>query len=307
MRNIFGRVGVFTALMVVLWAYNLQAECNFELLDPIAFAHKGIRVGDAETNQVDNVIQGCVSKEQLTALLNTNISNPKIDDSAFYFLSGKDEKRIKIKNCNEYIAAIKNGMTAKTEVDTTNEIAFHKTCGVLSALSGSIPYKHDYIKDRNHLSEGALSVIFLHAPEEFGIPYKTLLTEGEKEMNFDEYLKSPEGKFKLIEKKFDTPVRLYLETWYGGSEEDESGFWLELHIIAKGDFNKDGYADYLIYFHKVANRGKWFEPGFALLSSKDQSQKLYEVYSRDFTCVYKNKKYVCSNPDKFLPSWSTIE
>jgi len=290
-----------------LQPFNLHAECNFVLLDPISYAFKGIRVGDADTKQVEKVVKGCVSKDQLAELFNTNISNPKIDNSMFYFLSGKDEKRIMTKTCNEYNAAIKKGMTAKTEVDSTNEIAFHKTCGVLNALSNSKEYKNDYIKDRDGLSLGALSVIFLHAPDEFGIPYKELVPEAEKEANFEEYLKSPEGTFKLIEKSFGVTEKMYLETWYGGSEEDESGFWLELHIIAKGDFNKDGYADYLVYFYKAANRGKWFEPGLVLLSSKDQSHKLYEVYGRDFTCVYKNNKYVCSTPKEFLPAWSTIE
>jgi hypothetical protein len=157
-----------------------------------------------------------------------------------------------------------------------------------------------------------LPVIILSAP--FGEPIERLIADSEKELNFSNYLKGSEehlgdAYLRVEEVAGASREELYLRTWYGDSEEDGNGFFLELFIVAKGDFNKDGYSDYLVYFVKAANRGFWFDTGFILLTSKDESNKLYDVYGSDFVCEYKDKKYVCSDPSKGKPpsAWSPFE
>ena len=311
MRNMVARTVVLAALMIVLAPYKVLAKCDFIIYEPFVFEFKGMRVGDADVLGADNVLKGCLSKKKLKGLQDILVVNTKSDDAKFFFLSGDDGKRIKVTTCKEYMSAMEKGMTAKTLEDQNYERVFHKTCGVLDALLNSTRYKHDYIEARKGLSVKSLPVIFLNAP--FGLPYDKLIADGEKETSFEDYIVSMKGmtnKFELVEKKRNAPPELILDAWYGDSDEDGHGIWLELFVIAKGDFNKDGYADLLVYFYKSANRGYWYEPGFALLTSKDPSNKLYEVYSRDFVCKYnKDKKYVCENPtkDMVFPSWSTIK
>jgi hypothetical protein len=310
MKNMFVRTILLAALTIALLPFNVQANCDFVLYEPFVFEFKGMRVGDADVFGVDNVLQGCMSKKKLRGLQDVLVVNTKGDDSKFFFLSGDDGKRIKTKTCKEYTSAIEKGLTAKTDEDKYYNIVFHKTCGVLDALSKSTPYKHDFINARKGLSVKSLPVIFLNAP--FGLPYDKLIADGEKETSFEDYLvsmKNTTDKFELVERKRNAPPELVLDAWYGDSDEEGHGIWLELHAIAKGDFNKDGYADLLVYYYKAANRGFWFEPGFALLTSKDPSRKLYEVYDRDFMCTYKDKKYVCANPTqgKDMPTWSTVK
>jgi len=198
-------------------------------------------------------------------------------------------------------------MTVKTERDHRLELSFRRICGVLNALSNSAPFKHDYIDAKKNLSVGALPVILLSAP--MGEKYEKLVADSEKEVSFEGYLKDKNSLLSLVDKIKNNPEGTYLETWYGDSEEDGNGFWLELEIIAKSDFNKDGYSDFLVHVLKISNRGVWYDSDFILLSSKDHSKKLYDVYGNGFSCVYKDKGYVCSDSskDKALPSWSAFE
>jgi len=304
--NRFIQAGIFAMLLVVLGPYNLKAECKLFLYEPFVLSNNTLRLGDVLVPPVDNVIQGCISKNKLANLLNVTVFYLKASDSrVYYFLSGEDGKRIRTKNCNEYIAAKKKGMTPKTEYDEAVELNFINTCGALNALLNSGTFKHDYIGSKNNLSPKSLPVIFLTAPT--GIEYEKLAAECKNEVSFEDYLKGE--LFKLTENVKDNPEMTYLGTWYGDSEEDGNGFWLELQIIAKSDFNKDGYSDYLVHYLKGINRGLWFDSGFVLLSSKDNSNKLYNVYGNDFVCAYQDKDYVCSDPSKGKPAsaWSAIE
>ena len=318
MRSRISYVGFWAVLIVILWPYSLQAECDFFLYEPIVFTGGTIRIGDAMVPPVDNVIKGCVSKGEISDLFNIVISEQRRgvigNRSIYYFMSGENEDRIRTKTCGEYIAARKSGMTTKTEKDQRSELYFRKICGALNAFVNSIPFKHDHIDTKGNLSHKALPVILLYAPEHMGERYDKLVADSEKEVSFADYLNSRKDLFKVLEKAKDNPEKTYMETWYGDSEEDGNGFWLELEIIAKGDFNKDGYSDFLVHALKVTNKGAWFDSNYVIFSSKSNSSKLYDVYGNDFngnrfSCTYKDKGYVCGDPskDKTLPSWSVIE
>ena len=312
------QMGFWAVLIVILFPYNLQAACDFFLYEPIVFTGGTIRIGDAMVPPVDNVMKGCVSKNKISGLFNIIISEQQRGDrgdrSKYYFMSGENGDRIQTKTCSEYIAARKSGMTTKTERDQRLELYFRKICGALNAFANSIPFKQDHIKAKGNLSHKALPVILLSAPELMGEQYETLVADSEKEISFADYLSSRGDIFRVLEKAKDNPEKTYMETWYGESEEDGTGFWLELEIIAKGDFNKDGYSDFLVHALKVTNKGAWFDSNYVIFSSKSTSNKLYDVYGNDFngnrfSCTYKDKKYICGDPskNKSLPSWSVIE
>jgi len=323
MRNRIIQVVFLAVLMVVLLPYSsyssqAKPKCDVFLYEPIVFTGGTIRIGGAMIPPVDNVIKGCVSKNKLPDLFNIIISEQRKGDrgdrTIYFFMSGENGERIRTRTCNEYIAARKSGMTTKTERDQRLELYFRKICGALNAFANSTPFKHDHISAKNNLSPNALPVALLHAPKPMGEEYEKLVVDIEKEMSFADYLETNKELFKVIEKARDNPEKTFLETWYGDSEEDGHGFWLELELIAKGDFNKDGYADFLVHVLKVTNKGAWFDSNYVIFSSTNNSNKLYDVYGNDFTgsrfsCTYKDKSYVCGDPSKdtSLPSWSVIE
>jgi len=312
MKSRFSKAVFFVALMVVLLPYRLHAKCDFFLYEPIVFANKTIRVGDVKILPIDNVVGGCLSKNKLSGLSDIIIYDRKPGDrTVHYFMSGEDGEKIRTRTCGEYLAAMKKGMTTKTERDERLVVSFRRVCGTLNTLSNSATFKHDHIDKRKNLSPEALPVILLSAstPVGGGEPYEKLFADSEAEVNFTDYMNKEESILKVIEKIKDNPERTYFETWYGDSDEDGNGFWFELEIIAKGDFNKDGYADFLVHAVKIANKGAWYNSDFILLTSKDRSNKLYDVYGNGFSCTYKDKKYVCSDSskDESFSSWSAFE
>lgn len=311
MKNGFGKAVFFAVLMVILLPYSLHAKCDFFLYEPVVFADNTIRIGDAMVLPVDRVIGGCLSKNKLSGLSDIIIYDRKPGDrTVHYFMSGENGDRIRTRTCSEYLDALKNGMTTKTERDDRLVVSFRRICGVLNTLSKSVPFKHDYIDAKKNLSPEALPVFLLSAstPVGGGASYEKLVADSGKEVSFADYLKEKESILSVVEKVKSNPERTYFETWYGDSEEDGNGFWFEMEIIAKGDFNKDGYADFLVHAVKIANRGAWYDSDFLLLTSKSKSNKLYDIYGNGFSCVYKDKGYACSDSkDKPLSSWSAFE
>ena len=309
MKSRFIQAGFFAVLLSIFWPRALQAACDFSLIEPIVFTGDSIRIGNAKIPPVNKLIQGCTSKSKLQGLFDIVISEQRSGDKTiYYFLSGENEERVRTKTCGEYLAAIKKGMTTKTERDERLELSFRRTCGVLNALSNSIPAKYDFTDAKKNLSVEALPVIILIAPAPMGEPYEKLAADSEKEASFAGYLKDP-NLFWVVDSVKNNPKKTYLETWYGDSPEDGNGFWLELEIIAKGDFNRDGYSDFLVHALKITNKGAWFNSDFFLLSSKDNSNKLYDIYGNGYSCVYKDKKYICNDfsKDKSLSSWSAFK
>ncbi|MCL1925615.1 MAG: hypothetical protein FWF95_00570 [Syntrophorhabdaceae bacterium] len=312
MKNGFGKAVFFAVLMVVLLPYSLHAACDFFLQEPIVFADNTIRIGDAKVMPFGRTMQGCLSKNKLSGLSDIVIYDRRPGDrTVHYFMSGEDGERIRTKTCSEYLAALKKGMTTKTERDERLAISYRRICGVLNTLPKSVPFKQDYISSKKNISPEALPVFLLVAatPVGEGASYEKLVADSEKEVSFADYLKDKENVLSRVEKIKDNLENTYLETWYGDSEEDGNGFWYEMELIAKGDFNKDGYADFLVHTVKIANKGAWFESDYILLTSKSKSSKLYDVYGSDFSCVYKDKAYSCSDASKGKPlaSWSAFE
>lgn len=240
--------------VVVLWGMltsQSYGACDYYLYQPLIF-----EVGK---------IEGCINKKDLDSLLNRKVQSGSSDSDAYEFLSkgDKGDERIRVENCNQYIEAKTRGFTAYTTFDMTMESFFIKTCTVLAGLKKSSPPKKDYMNIKSYPELDKFPAFLL--PVAIQSEANELMSEGR---TFRDYVKSGDIKIKI-----NKPEK-WFSVIYGDMDKDFA-------LIAKSDFNHDGYADMLIFTASHSLSGSWRAYGYILISAREKGQKMYDV-STDF-------------------------
>lgn len=233
----------------------------------------------------DGKVEGCINKRELDSLLNRKvlIGAPPSESAAYEFLK-RDDERIRVENCNEYIEARAAGFSAFTTFDITMDSFFIRTCTVLAGLKESSPPKKDYMNIKNYPELEKFPVFLLPVSSEDEAD--ELMSASKEGRSFTDYIKSGEIRIKKSEKSF---TLIYGDT-------DKS-----FELIAKSDFTHDGYADMLIFTASHSSSGSWRAYGYILISAREEGQKMYDV-SRGFDgCRYDKSGYSCSDEYKWNP------
>ena len=270
-----------TALLIIPWVIiymvfpiDASGGCDYYLYSRLNF--------------VGHVVEGCLSKEDLLALYRKTLPNlnPK-DNNAYYFLGKFDGPRIRTENCEEYMSAIDNGLSAFSTSDIVSEANFNFTCGILNALKDSIRPEEDYIGTDDYLSLKKLPVFILPAGlEEQG---EVLRNDSGKGLSFKDYL--CDEKIELLGKD-----RLSLGVLYR-----DTGMSIGINVVAKSDFDRDGNADLFLYYFSRAEEGTWRSYGNMLMSIENTGQLLYNVQTRKGVCRYSGETYYCSGDISWDP------
>lgn len=237
---------------------------------------------------VGHKVKGCLAEKDLLPLFKKTLYNINpTDNNAYYFLSKSgDGPRIRTENCDEYISAIDNGLSAVSTSDIMSEANFNFTCGILNALKDSIRPKEDYIGTDDLLNLKKLPVFILPAGLEEQV--EVLRNDSGKGLSFKDYL--CDDTIELYGKDRQSLGVLYRAT----------GMSISINVVAKSDFDRDGNADLFVHYFARAEEGTWRSHGNMLMSIANSDQILYNVRARKGECHYNEETYNCSK-DRWDP------
>jgi hypothetical protein len=237
-----------TIFVVVLWGLltsQSYGACDYYLYQPLIFE--------------DGKIEGCINKKELDSLLNRKVQIGSSDSDAYEFLSkgDKGDERIRVENCSQYVEAKAKGFTAFSTFDMSMESFFIRTWTVLVGLKKSSPPKKDYMNIKSYPELDKFPAFLL--PVAIQSEANELMSEGR---SFRDYIKSGDIKINKSEKSFSIIYR----------DMDK-----DFELVAKSDFNHDGYADMLIFTASHSLSGSWRAYGYILISAREEGQKMYDV------------------------------
>jgi len=260
---------ILACLLCGLYPRGAHAGCDYYLYKPLQFA--------------DGKVQGCVSKKEVAAAFGRKVKIGTDQDDGYEFLSGE-----RVMNCSDYIKAKNKGLEAKSTFDKSMESFFIGTCGALAGLRGSLVPKKDYVDIKTYPALEKLPVFLL--PAYSGDEEAELLAASNQGKNLKEYTLSKKIEINKMDKN------LAFEVIY-----DDMARSFEL--VAKGDFNRDGYADLLVFTASYSRTGTFRAYKYILLTIRDNSQEMYDVRSGDEGCLYEKGSYACSSEHR----WSAFQ
>jgi hypothetical protein len=244
-----------------------HAACDYYLYKPLQFA--------------DGKVQGCVGRDGLESAFRRKVKIGTDQDDGYEFLSGE-----RVMNCGDYVKAKKKGLEANSTFDKSMESFFIGTCGALAGMRGSIVPKKDYVDIKTYPALEKFPVFLL--PAYSGDEEAELLAASNGGKNLKDYSLSKKIEIKKTDKNLA----------FEGIYDDMAR---SFELVAKGDFNGDGYADLLVFTASYSRTGTFRAYEYILLTIRDNSQKMYDVRSGDEGCLYEKGSYLCSPEHKWSP------
>lgn len=262
-------LSIFIVLLSGTFPVNPAEACDF-------YVYRALPFDGTE-------MQGCVSRRQVKAAYQRKIRLGSTEDDAYRFLFVQGEPR-KIMNCSDYIKALKNGGTPRSNFDIAMGSFFISGCGALAAMEGSVTPKKTYIHGSNFPVTDKMPALLLHG----------LVGEVEEELEKASNEGRTLGNYAAITgREADHGHKTLQVVW----EDLETAF----NLVAEGDFNRDGYNDLLLFVSTHSRTGTLRAYEYLLLSMRERNQKMYDVYSSDKGCLYGNGGYVCSPKYRWNP------
>jgi hypothetical protein len=259
----------FIFLCVVLFPFVVNAECDFYLHQTLEF--------------VDGNVKGCIKKEDINKLLTKKVEIGSSDNHEYKFLS-KGDQRINVENCNEYITGIDKGYSPYSTGDMNIESYFIKTCGALVGLKNSVKPKVNNININKYPILEKFPAVLLPA-----------VAGGEGDA-----LESASKAGKSIQDYRKNIKATYIKDYKTLNIKDDD-MDIDFQLIAISDFNKDGYADMLVFSAMGSIRGTLRGYKYYLITERNKKYKLYDILSEYDGCMNENSKYTCSSKYKWSP------
>jgi hypothetical protein len=182
-----------------------------------------------------------VTPSAITRLLNQKVKLGSQEPDAYEFLVLPDStNRVRVETANEYIDALKKGACPYTTFDVTMDSWFQRTAGSLKFIERSTPSTQSLLP--TDLLEFSVEILGSNDPDE----RDKLSQDARKGISLRDYAKS--GK---VQKVKASKHQLRLET---DTEE------LYIQEMARGDFDRDGFEDALIFVtsHYKEGSGRGF-------------------------------------------------